>query len=100
MGGELEEKATYVGLLESKVVTISEQAQQNEAKLKDDLDQTVEENKSKLDELQVMLDAQYQELVGKTNTHTEQIEGLRNDNKKVEEGLSKLSENDDNIRQK
>ena len=98
--GELEEKATYVGLLESKVVTISEQAQQNEAKLKDDLDQTVEENKSKLDELQVMLDAQYQELVGKTNTHTEQIEGLRNDNKKVEEGLSKLSENDDNIRQK
>merc|ERR1712141_798288 len=63
-------------------------------------DQTVEENKSKLDELQVMLDAQYQELVGKTNTHTEQIEGLRNDNKKVEECLSKLSENDDNIRQK
>merc|ERR1712110_909538 len=28
--GELEEKATYVGQLESKVVTMSEQAQQNE----------------------------------------------------------------------
>ena len=73
--GEIEEKATYVQRLESKVVTISEQAQQNEAKLKEDLDATVEDNKGKLDELY----AQYQELVNTTTTHTTQIDGLLDD---------------------
>merc|ERR1711974_95019 len=98
--GELEEKATYVGQLESKVVTISEQAQQSEAKLKDDLDQTVEESKKKLDELKALIDMQYQELSGKTDNHTDQIEELWNNNKKVEEGLRTLTESDEDIHQK
>merc|ERR1711936_449106 len=96
MGLEDVEENTKFNL--RKIQGIEEQ--QSEAKLKDDLDQTVEESKNKLDELKALIDTQYQELSGKTDNHTDQIEELWNNNKKVEEGLRTLTESDEDINQK
>ena len=134
---------TYVENLETRVSVMAEQAQQSEAKLKEDMDakqdeiirenkdnldklmaqynqlhvqtetnttdikvykdeleDAVKENTRKIDEMNVTIDTHYHELSDKTNDHVNQIQGLWDNNKSVEDGLKILKDSDEELRHK
>merc|ERR1719288_653746 len=134
---------SYVETLESRVSVMAEQAQQSEAKLKEDMDAKqneiilqnqekldelrdqynqlhittesnttqingykeeveaqVKENRDKIQQMNVTIDTHYHELSDKTNDHVNQVQGLWDNNKNVEDGLKILKDCDAELRQK
>ena len=67
---------------------------------KEEVETQVKENRDKIQQMNVTIDTHYHELSDKTNDHVNQIQGLWDNNKNVEDGLKILKDCDAELRQK
>merc|ERR1712136_449382 len=65
---------------------------------KDEVEAQVKENADKIDQMNVTIDTHYHELSDRTNDHVNQIQGLWDNNKSVEDGLKILKDSDEELR--